>query len=89
MGEKRKEENERGCERMGNTGVSHADNAWLGMLQYEVLVLELLPEDGFPASSISVSEISSLAHKSRNYSVEFAPSKSIPEIETVFKKVTE
>merc|ERR1712183_563667 len=47
-------------------GVGHGEDAFSGVVQLEVLVLELLPKDGLAASTIVVGEIATLAHEARN-----------------------
>lgn len=43
------------------------------MLELEVLISKLLTIDGFSTHTVSVGEVTSLDHKTRNDSMEFAP----------------
>merc|ERR1719273_1049919 len=50
--------------------VGHGEDSRPGVLQGEVLVRELVAEDGLASSSVMVGEVTSLAHESRNDPVE-------------------
>mmetsp|Transcript_13072 Transcript_13072/g.18072 ORF Transcript_13072/g.18072 Transcript_13072/m.18072 type:complete len:258 (-) Transcript_13072:197-970(-) len=52
--------------------VRHREQAFLLMLNFEVLVFKLLAVNGLASLTIPIGEVSSLAHESRNYSVERA-----------------
>ena len=53
-------------------GVGHRQNAWACVLALKVFVCKLHSVDGFAASPVSSSEISSLSHKLSDDSVEAA-----------------
>ncbi len=44
-------------------GVSHGENTGASVLQVEVLISELVTVDGFTASAVAASEITTLAHE--------------------------
>merc|ERR1711931_412144 len=52
--------------------ISHGQDAWSCVLVDEVLVLKLGTINGFATRSISLGEVTSLAHETRNHSVELA-----------------
>jgi hypothetical protein len=56
-----------GEEELGAVGVGasvgHGENTSTGVLQDEVLVLELVAIDGFATSAVVVGEVASLAHE--------------------------
>jgi len=52
--------------------IGHGENAWSGMLQGEVFVLEFHSVNGFTSSSVSCSEVTSLAHKVGDHAMERA-----------------
>jgi hypothetical protein len=58
------------------TGVSHAENAWAGVLQSEVFVSELGAVDGLATGAIVVSEIAALAHETGDDAVEAGAGKA-------------
>ena len=60
---------ELGAVRVG-ASVGHAENAWSGVLQGEVLVGKLSSVDGLATSAIVVGEVATLAHESRDNTVE-------------------
>lgn len=66
----------RGDEELRSVGVGssigHREQSGLGVLELEVLVLELLSIDGFSSSAVFVGEVTSLNHKLRDDSVEGA-----------------
>ena len=47
----------------------HGQDARTRMLQEEILIIKFLPIDGLASSAIMASEVTTVAHKSRNYSV--------------------
>ena len=51
-------------------GVGHGKGSWAGVLEVEVLVLELHAVDGLSAGAVVVGEVSSLAHELRDDAVE-------------------
>jgi len=52
------------------TSVGHGEHSWLGVLQLEVLILELGAIDGFSAGAVVVGEVAALAHEPGDDSVE-------------------
>lgn len=50
----------------------HGQNARTGVLQLEVLVLELVAVDGLTTSAVVIGEIATLTHEVRNHTVEGA-----------------
>lgn len=56
--------------------VSHRQHAWLGVLQLEVLVLELGAVDRLAAGAVVVGEVATLQHEARNHTVERAALKA-------------
>merc|ERR1712168_150666 len=52
--------------------ISHGQDAWSCVLVDEVLVLKLGTINGFATRSISLGEVTSLTHETRNHSVELA-----------------
>ena len=63
-----------GDEELGSLGVgasvSHGEKSGLGVLDLEVLVVELTAVDGLAAHTVSVSEVTTLKHEVRDDSVE-------------------
>lgn len=63
-----------GYEELGSvgvgSGVGHRHDTRSGVLQDEVLILELVSVDGLASGSIMVLEVATLAHKVRNHTVE-------------------
>jgi len=61
-------------EELGSVGarasVGHGENARAGVLQLEILILELVAIDGLPSSPVASGEITTLAHKAGDDSVE-------------------
>ena len=53
-------------------GVGHREDAGLGVLQLEVLVLELCAVDGLAAGAVVVRKVAALAHEVRDHPVEAA-----------------
>merc|ERR1719491_2336567 len=51
-------------------GVRHAEAPGSGVLQFEVLVLKLIPVDGLAASAVVVREVAALAHEAGDDTVE-------------------
>ena len=49
--------------------ICHGQDARTRMLQEEILIIKFLPIDGLATSAIMACEVTTLAHKSRNYSV--------------------
>ena len=49
--------------------ICHGQDARTCMLQEEILIIKFLPRDGLATSAIMACEVTTLAHKSRNYSV--------------------
>lgn len=60
------------------SGVGHGQNARLGVLQLEVLVLESRSVDGLSTSAVVVGEVTSLAHEVGDHPVECAAFVSVP-----------
>jgi len=52
------------------SSVGHAEDAWAGVLELEVLVLELVAIDGLASSAVVVGEVSALAHEVGDDAVE-------------------
>lgn len=52
------------------SGVGHRHDARAGVLQDEVLILELVSIDGLASGSVMVLEVATLAHEVRNHTVE-------------------
>lgn len=52
------------------TGVRHGQDSGAGVLQREVLILELVAVDGLASSAVVVGEVSALAHEVRDDAVE-------------------
>ena len=52
------------------SSVGHAEDSGSGVLQLEVLVLELVTVDGLASSSVVVGEVTALAHKVGDHAVE-------------------
>jgi hypothetical protein len=50
--------------------VGHAKNTGSGMLEREVFIGKLVPVDGFPAGTIVIGKVPSLAHKARDDAME-------------------
>ena len=63
-------------EELGSVGVwssvGHGEEEWLGVLQGEVLVSELVSVDGLATGSVSDGEVTSLGHEAVDDSVEDA-----------------
>jgi len=61
-------------EKLGSVGVGssigHAEDSRSGVLQLEVLVLELVAVNGLAPSSVVVGEVTSLAHEVRDHAME-------------------
>jgi len=51
-------------------GVGHGEDTFLGVLQGEVLILELVAVDGLAAGAVVVGEVSALAHEPGDDAVE-------------------
>jgi len=54
------------------TSVCHGQRASFLVLFFKILVIEFSPPDRVSASTVTVGEIASLQHESRNDTVEFA-----------------
>lgn len=54
------------------SSVGHGQDAWAGVLELEVLVLELVAVDRLATSAVVVGEVASLAHEVRDDTVESA-----------------
>ena len=50
--------------------IGHGQNVLFGVLQSEVFVGKLFSVDGFPTSTVAPGEVTTLAHESRDYTVE-------------------
>ena len=65
---------DRSNEELGSVGVGssvgHRHDAGSGVLQDEVLILELVSVDGLASGSVVVLEVATLAHEIRNHTVE-------------------
>ena len=55
------------------TRVRHRQKAWLSVLLLKIFVSELRTVDGFAASAISTSEVTTLTHEARDDAMELAP----------------
>ena len=51
-------------------GVGHAEQAFLGVLQFEVLVLEAVAVDGLATGTITLGEVAALNHEALDNAVE-------------------
>ena len=57
-------------------GVRHAEHSWLGVLQFEVLVLEFRTVYALAASAVPIREVPTLDHKALDDSMEARPLKA-------------